>query len=232
MEDDTDWDYHLKDQLAAFAQGSQYISGIPPNGRPHSPYGDDWDVLWLGHCASAIKPNGERRFLVENDNTVPLPKHRVMFSSNYPNMTREGFDAHTRVIFEAGDTLCTYAYALSLRGAEKVLRGLTRPNQEEMPPFDIGIGNMCRDNEKFKCISVFPNIIGSYSPPGKISADSDINPQPDSTAVREKGYAFNLVHSVRLNLDRLVYGETALRQHPEDEVLEGSARTRTLHRQE
>lgn len=231
MEDDTDWDYYLKDQLSTFAQGSQYVTGVESNTRPHSPYGDDWDVIWLGHCASQMQPNDPRRFLVENDKTVPLPSRRVNFADNIPNIAREGIDEHTRVIFEAGETLCTYAYALSARGARKVLRTQTKPNQERMKPFDIGLSDMCRDIPNFRCISSFPNIIGSHMAPGRVSADSDINPHEDTGEMREMGVSFNIVHSVRMNMDRLIYGEEVESQFPDDEGVTGPARTKTLHRQ-
>lgn len=65
-----DWDVRLKSQLAPFARGihilSQPIRNSPKDNlypteldlsygdkvqEPmHSPYGDNWEVLWLGHC--------------------------------------------------------------------------------------------------------------------------------------------------------------------------------------
>ncbi len=49
MENNSDWDTHLKDQLHLFAHGSQFVTGNPSGTMPHSPYGDDWDLLWHDH---------------------------------------------------------------------------------------------------------------------------------------------------------------------------------------
>ena len=60
FEDDADWDVNLHTQLEQFAQGSRYITSSwsgskelkskASGGDANSPYGEDWDLLWLGHC--------------------------------------------------------------------------------------------------------------------------------------------------------------------------------------
>lgn len=44
LEADVDWDVRIKAQLAA-------VSAHLPNTTATAPYGLDWDVMWLGHCA-------------------------------------------------------------------------------------------------------------------------------------------------------------------------------------
>ncbi|KAL9105010.1 MAG: hypothetical protein Q9163_000107 [Psora crenata] len=233
MEDDADWDIHLKSQLSVFAQGAQYITGTQSETRPFSPYGDDWDLLWLGHCSSQIKPGDQRRFIVENDETVPEPKHRVNFGNEVPDMVAEGFDNTTRVIYEASYGLCTYAYALSHRGARKMLRG--QGTMKTFLPIDLGISHMCREDPSFKCISVFPQLIDSHKPTGSEAKDSDIAISDHREGeVRGKGFTFNIAYSTRLNLDRLLRGEmvdSTWSQWPDKPPLEGPATTRTLNRQ-
>lgn len=228
LEDDADWDTKLKDQLALFAQGSQFVTAISPDHKPHSPYGDDWDLLWLGHCSSQIKPDDERRFVIENDDTVPITKHRVNFAA-VPDMVAEGYDNNTRIVYEASDGVCLYGYALSFRGARKLLRGQAQRNT--FVPIDIGIGDMCRDDPNFKCVGVFPQLIDSHKGAGRLSRDSDIGSfSPQS--VRQKGYTFNIVHSTRLNIDHLLAGETDMieRQWPSDPEVEGPLRARPVGR--
>ena len=234
MEDDADWDIHLKDQLGLFAQGSQYVTGVPTSTKPRSPYGDDWDLLWLGHCSSQIKPGDQRRFIVENDNTVPLPNRRINFSDEVPDMATEGLDDTTRVIYEASYGLCTYAYALSNRGAQKLLR--YQSTMKAFLPIDLGMGKMCREESNFKCIGVFPQIVDSHKSAGAAEKDSDISNVAKKGEIREKGFTFNIVHSVRLNMDRSLKGEKvgegpSWRQWPDDPEVTGPARTRTMNRQ-
>lgn len=50
FEDDADWDIGLRAQLLEFAKGARFVLGDDRK-KEHSPYGDDWDVLWLGQYA-------------------------------------------------------------------------------------------------------------------------------------------------------------------------------------
>lgn len=165
LEDDADWDVSIKNQLQAFASGSQFVTAVPKGHKPHSPYGDDWDLLWLGHCASTMMPDDDRRWVIENDATVPDPKHRANFA-NIPDMAASGYDNSTRVVYRASDGVCLYAYALSFRGARKLLRG--QALRKTFTPIDVGIGQLCKE-KGFKCISVFPQLIDSHKAAGRLS---------------------------------------------------------------
>lgn len=228
MEDDADWDTGLKDQLDMFAHGSQFVTGLQSGQRPHSPYGDDWDLLWLGHCGGEIAPGDERRFVIENDATVPA-KHRRANFAGIPDMDSEGYDNHTRVIFRAKRGCCLYAYALSYRGARKLLRD--QASLTTFVPIDIGIGNWCQNDPDVKCVGVFPQLIDSHKAAGRQSRDSDIadySPQE----VRDRGFTFNIVHSTRLNLDHLLADETDQieRQWPTDSEISGPPLVRAMSR--
>lgn len=59
LEDDADWDVSIKEQLAAFAEGVLAIRNDTAS-RGGSPYGDDWDLLWVGAC-EVSEPRFERR---------------------------------------------------------------------------------------------------------------------------------------------------------------------------
>ncbi|KAL8765674.1 MAG: hypothetical protein Q9209_007312 [Squamulea sp. 1 TL-2023] len=198
LEDDTDWDVSFKDQLAEFATGARYISGTTTT--PRSPYGDDWDLLWLGHCSAQQHPLDERRFVIENDESVPPMAHRANFNA-VPNLNGLGYDNSTRIVFRANNGVCLYSYALSYRGAQKVLRW--QNNVKKFEPIDIGIGYQCRDDANFKCIAVFPQMVDSHKSAGRESRDSDIGTF-DPTRIRAKGYTANIVRSTRLNMDNLM----------------------------
>ena len=220
---------HLRCGIQILQQyGSQFVTGVSPGQEPHSPYGDDWDLLWLGHCSNRIKPDDERRLVIENDATVPAPKRRGNFGA-VPNMAEEGYDNHTRVVYQAGGGTCLYGYALSYRGALRLLRG--QALLQTFTPIDFGISRMCGLKSGFKCVGVFPQIIDSHKAAGRLSRDSDIgsfSPQQ----FRQSGYTFNIVHSMRLNMDRLLEDNEAAieRQFPEDAVAVGQPRLRPMGR--
>ena len=226
LEDDSDWDISLKDRLVDFGHGSRYFSAQSSTAAtPHSPYGDDWDMLWLGHCSitecpasdahttsdHSTSPPQQQRYLLENDPTVPLPNRRLNFAS-IPDLS--SYTEKTRAVFRADYGICLYAYALSYSGAQKVLRAQALRNK--WAPIDIGLGEMCQDTANpFNCIGVFPQLIDSHKMAGTWDRDSNIGTFSHDT-VREKAYTPNLIHSTRLNVDRMLKGEQPLSQWPDD----------------
>lgn len=226
MEDDMDWDIHLKPQLELAAAGARAVlSSLPdtlfPHGRPSStspgpdpdtptsPYGDDWDVLWLGHCGEPFPEDLEenkdlpdsdpaframaRKWTILNDATVPPREHVtgiVDFSAH---------EERTRWVHVTAAPICTFAYAVSRRGAQKILYDLSVDRLAG--PFDNALAWLCRravgswsrlaalaetgdptDREgtlgdrglDAKCISVTPPLFFHHKAKGNINADSDI----------------------------------------------------------
>lgn len=216
FEDDADWDVALKMQLVQFARGSRFLLNTPEHKVPHSPYGDSWDLLWLGHCSTAVDPSDNRRFVIPKDPTVLPPEARTEFER--PDMTHfesgPNGDNSTRIVHAQSWGSCTAAYAISLRGAEKVL------HYESMLPFnatvDDGLGNLCRPKHPyFSCISPFPTLIGVSKPAGPTNRWSDIDVQKVEY-IEEKGHTDRIMFSTRQNIARLVQDETVFEsQYPE-----------------
>ncbi|CAK7206377.1 hypothetical protein SEUCBS139899_009169 [Sporothrix eucalyptigena] len=134
---------------------------IPP---ATSPYGDDWDVLWLGHCGtefptsppsqakrpdSAANRNGGPvsapaqlsllHVIIPDDTTVPHPSDLRPHPFALPDRLGELYPPQTRVVHAASGTLCTQAYAVSQRGARKLLY------QFGLASFTTGLDLMLRD---------------------------------------------------------------------------------------
>lgn len=215
MEDDADWDVDFRSQLEAFALGSQTLLDTSRTSDPASPYGDGWDLLWLGHCASQPNDGDYRRVVMKNDPTVTPPNHRVNFGG-VPDMSP--YDNTTRIMYFSKGSTCTYAYALSYHGAQKVLKWLSMDVYNK--PVDFGLHDMCSEKARgFKCIGIFPQIVADHKPPGGANKDSDINKgDGEASKVRKKGFSYNIVRSTRLNVDVLIDGkkEKATPQWPED----------------
>lgn len=217
IEDDADWDVSLHNQLRGAAQGFRWLLNDKEN--TFSPYGDHWDLLWLGH--EGIKPRDHphptadraRRWVVPEDPTVVPPNTR---STEYgpgmtfePNMTQweEGpnADLQTRIMFLSGMAIGSSSWAISLKGAEKILNKASLSPYNS--PIDWGVGSMC--NEKgsdMTCLASFPAIIGTSKPAGGADRGSDI--ATSGLKRYEAPTSRRTTFSTRLNLKRILNGET------------------------
>lgn len=200
-----DWDLRLKSQMVDFARGTRSILQNPQSAtNPTSPYGDDWDILWPGHCGE-ILPEGEeavrdmKMTVSYNDATVAPKEHQPWLKalSDYPD--------HTRIVHTSGGPLCTFAYAVSFKGAQKIMAeiGIKGSNYK----FDNALSDFCKYRTfGAKCVSVQPMLFFHHRPAGKIGKDSDISAPSDGDTIREKGYTENIVWSIRLNIENLLVG--------------------------
>lgn len=203
MEDDADWDVRLKPSLTDFARGARYIQSIPPNASLFSPYGDDWDVLWIGHCGETFPENDDRVFVIPDDPSVPSPRH-----IGYP-LLAERYANHTRVVHRANGPICLYGYALSQRGAQRMLWGLS---VKQLRGFvDNELAGFCSGNTGLDvtCVSSQPTYIRTHRAAGSMTKDSDnVGPEALSKEVRETGETVDVRWSVRMNMEKLLKGET------------------------
>lgn len=200
MEDDMDWDIRLKSQLLEFAKGVRTISNVPLTQPQNSPYSDDWDILWPGHCGEVLPLDDDRRYVINNDPTVPPKEHQPWLKAlaEYPEQTR--------IIHKTGAPICTFAYAVSLRGAQKIMWAMAM--QGSNLAYDNALAYFCRDGYlNIKCVSVQPMMFMHHRPAGPVNKDSDIQ-NGDGAVIREKGYTENIVWSARLNIEKLITGAT------------------------
>ena len=93
-------------------------------------------------------------------------------------------------------------------------------------PIDIAIGDWCQKSS-VKCISVLPQIVDSHKAAGSLDRESDVgvySPQE----FRQKVHTYNMVKSVRLDLDATLEEETDEEnlemQLPNDELPVGPRR--------
>ncbi|ROW07444.1 hypothetical protein VMCG_03733 [Cytospora schulzeri] len=229
MEDDMDWDVRLKPQLELVAAGARaVISNLPdtyfptgrpssssssssssPAGEPNNPYGDDWDVLWLGHCGEPFPEDlPENKDLPYDDpgRTAMARKYTILNDATVPPLDHVtgivDFTAHperTRWVHVTAAPICTFAYAVSQRGARKILYDLSVDRLSG--PFDNALAWLCRravggwsrlaglaaqgdplDREgtlgdrglDAKCLSVTPPVFFHHKAKGNIRGDSDI----------------------------------------------------------
>ncbi|KAH8659895.1 hypothetical protein BX600DRAFT_513555 [Xylariales sp. PMI_506] len=222
MEDDMDWDSHLKGQLNSFATVAQELQvgweqdNIPP--VENSPYGAQWDMLWFGVCATTFdedlpewlaipqEQRDSRKVFIHDDHTVPPPNHiRGNLSFSW-----ESYPPQTRIVFVPGDNICSYAYALSFSGALKALEYLGLEGQHK--PFDNHLSDLCRLRANgMRCIGITPSLFVHHRPKGNSAGDSDIAGL-STGEMREVGFTENILYSTRLNLQNLVAGKEPQKQ--------------------
>lgn len=112
MEDDVDWDVRIRQQTQKIAKGVRELTKKPnwkvwerPEVRVEgsSPYGDDWDVLWMGHCSDP--PDTLKPIVSWADDTVIPWKQYIGLDHYMTTVLTEGQRASHRSF----NPVCTYA---------------------------------------------------------------------------------------------------------------------------
>ena len=204
MEDDADWDVTIKTQLQSFALAVRALQGTDHT-RTASPYGDDWDILWLGHCGLECRTDLPY-FLTPNDPTILPPHHFPPYFRDPPPFDRPD---HTRLTCTASDGVCSIVYAVSYRGAQRILSALSvNPSGladkiDIGAQFDVSLGRMC-GNGYLRCFAPFPSLTGGYQPAGPAAKSSDIH---DEDGNREETSSLGVLYSTMLNINRILNGD-------------------------
>lgn len=199
LEEDVDWDIRIKSQMVALAEGVRSVLDVPlHDANQASPYGDDWDVLWLGHCGDILPEeatNDKKIHIISNDETVAPKKHQRWLKALAP------YPEQTRIVQTTGSPLCTFAYAVSHKGAQKLVADMEIQSNNQR--FDNTLSRFCKNRELgAKCVSVQPMLFYQHKP----VEDADVEVSMDPNALREKGFTENIVWSTRLNLKNLLMG--------------------------
>ncbi|OJJ68473.1 hypothetical protein ASPBRDRAFT_184132 [Aspergillus brasiliensis CBS 101740] len=213
LEDDADWDVNIRQQLREFARGVRALTKNA-NTTKNAPYGTNWDILWVGGCASSASPNETQFYAIPNDPTAPSVDHRGTWGGPLDSWKEIYPETSTRFIYRADMGCCTYGYAVTRRGAERILAALAVDRL--VAAVDNSMADMCGGKDgrsQIECYAPFPNIIGTYKAAGLASKDSDIREGSDDW---HEAQAWNLMYSTRLNIHRLVAGrDTVYAQYDE-----------------
>ncbi|KAJ5289954.1 uncharacterized protein N7443_010207 [Penicillium atrosanguineum] len=206
FEDDADWDVNIKSQLHEFARGLHSLQGNEKVSQEH-PYGTDWDVLWIGGCGSEPNKNETQFYAIPNDPTLPSHQYRRWDLGGTPDSWKEQFpEDSTRFAFRAEAACCLFGYAVSNRGARKILAALSIDHLEQ--PVDNAMSGLCGGNSgrrQIDCFATFPQLIGTYRKAGPASSDSEIENYSENQYHEE--VSNYVMYSTRRNIHRLVAGE-------------------------
>jgi len=204
LEDDADWDVNIKSQLQSFALAVRALQGTAET-KTSSPYGDDWDILWLGHCGLECKTDIPYHQSAD-DVTVPEPRHFLPYWREPPPIDRPD---HSRMTCTVQDAVCSGFYAVSFVGAQKLLAALSvNPSglAEEIDTdaqFDVALGRMCGQGY-LRCFAPYPAITGGFRSAGASEKGSDIHQEGGGTV----GFAsWGTLYSTMLNVQRILRGK-------------------------
>lgn len=241
LEDDADWDVRIKQQMYDFALSSRILLEISESGQAHgsttdgiaplmfddlqpshqpseSPYGDDWDILWFGHCGMTrpgVSAKGAmgipQNYVVQlDDPTVPEPRHMPDFrGKNEGYLAKTAFGNHTRLVHHPQNGFCSVAYAVSQRGARNMLwyagiRAFDEWYDKLLPHFCEGLN--LEGLKRPTCLTTQPQLFDQHVPRGDKSKESDIF--LGGKGFRESARTKTVRWSTRMNLPKLLNGET------------------------
>ena len=162
IESDNDWDPRIKSQLTNFSEaavpttnfvdisGDLRASSIDKTINA-SPYGNDWDMLWLRTCGA----QGDIFYASKDTTATPyLEEHQIRTEQLGVKEFGPGERLlHTHLVTNVHNALCLHAYAVSLRGARKMVKLAEEANSM----MDLYIGRKCGDRS-LKCIATYPHV--------------------------------------------------------------------------
>ena len=183
---------------------------LPATAPPSwSPYGDSWDVLWIGHCGMHFPFEKHRnvpkaRVIRLDDETVAPRKN--LWTFNIPFTLKEKYPEHTRAYHHVQEGVCSLGYAVSQAGARKLLYEVGM--KDVGAAFDLLLRYYC-EGEKGRaagrqCLTTQPGLFQHHRTAGPDSAMSDIGDHGDGW--RDTPMTDMVRWSVRLNADTLLVG--------------------------
>ncbi|KAL4975201.1 hypothetical protein BDW66DRAFT_152186 [Aspergillus desertorum] len=174
LENDADWDVSIRPQLREIARGVRELSNLQKALRKE-PYGTNWDLLWIGACATLQGKNRTGLYMIPDDPTTPGLGHRGPWDGpigpheDWRNQHPEVSMDSTRFVYRAINGCCLYGYAVTYEGARKILAALSLERSAEV---NNSLGDLCggkNRRQQIRCFGVYPNVIGTFKPAGPSS---------------------------------------------------------------
>ena len=190
LEDDVDWDVALRRQIGPVAAAVRLLTDADP---ARGPFGDDWDLLFLGHCGDALDEADPDAVLV--DDATLLPAHYVR--SVYGAAPYAALGERTRVVQRSYAPVCLFGYAVTARSARKVLRYLRGAGRE----VDLKLRTGC-EGGALRCVSVAPELFHHQRHVGSKCLSTSILEIEEDWRTRGRMFTHNIRNSARCNWNR------------------------------
>ncbi|TEA19046.1 Procollagen galactosyltransferase 1 [Colletotrichum sidae] len=203
--------YPIPNTKALAKSPDMHFDALPATVAPKiSPYGDTWDLLWIGHCGMHFpfddNKNVPKGRVIHHSDVTVAPK-RNLWTFNIPFTLKEKYPEHTRAVHHAQEGVCTLGYAVSQAGARKLLQDVALKDVGD--PADILLRYFCegtKGRRPHNCVTTQPALFHHHRPAGPNSAASDIGNHGEG--FRETSMTDMVRWSVRLNADALLEGRT------------------------
>lgn len=146
--------------------------------------------------------------MIPNDPTLLKPTDLPAYYHSPPENVRPD---DTRLVCTMQDAACTPAYAMSYRGAQRVLAALSvnpsgfEDQLQTGDQIDIELGRMCHSG-LLKCFAPFPALAGTYRSAGLASKGTDQSGHQGGAAM-ERAASWGVVYSTMLNIKHVLQGE-------------------------
>ncbi|KAF2146420.1 glycosyltransferase family 25 protein [Aplosporella prunicola CBS 121167] len=177
MEDDSDWDIRIHEQARNI---SAALRKLTRTANPE-PWGDNWDILWLGHCGEKMPFEEEKEPEQDDANShfrERKRKEQNPFADDYITYYDEtlpkvigSYDPrmsdpkHLRWVQHATGPICTFAYAVNRASVGKML-AMQHGNEQA---FDLWMHTRCRSHD-LRCYSSNPEIFHHQQAAGQASS--------------------------------------------------------------
>lgn len=210
LEDDVDWDVDILRQMQLVSTHISELTSM--DAKDESPYGSNWDILWLGHC-------GERSDLEVRH--VQYPDETRIEVDQYSGWSKKywmsDIPPRHRRIQKAMNPVCTFAYAITKQSAQRVLDFLGRGADEA---YDVAMQHQCVMGN-LRCLVVSPQLFNHHEPSeesGYISIVGEGDGGGTSTILQyAEGKTANIVQSARC---KALFNDTCLAPPTEPNYLD------------
>lgn len=207
IEDDVDWDLELKAQMRLASQNVRAYTNTSHDDP--SPFGSNWDVIWLGHCGAWVKDDMKAPLIYPDETRIDIEQYSGWSRPNIREKIPEGH----RQVQDCILTVCTFGYGVTRQSAPKVLNLLAKGSGEA---FDVMLSTYCSKN-LLRCVVVNPQLFNHYEPPASEGYLSEVhigdglgNPETNQTSDfdHKKGFTGNIANSTRCEA---LFHETCVR---------------------
>lgn len=166
-----DWHIDIGTQLQSMSRALKNWRKSINDVTADHPYGREWDLFMFGHCLEGRFNKSEESYYVYPDPTVD-----DMNRTKTDNEILGDFDVPDghRVLSRANRPICTMGYALTHKGAQRLLYRLGL--SQLTAPLDVEFANACGEGV-IECLEINPPLIGVYREVGPRSKESDIKPR-------------------------------------------------------
>lgn len=174
IEDDVDWDIHLRTiQIPASAASVRLLTS--PTSKNYWGPPEVWDILYLGHCGDFFPRTlwPPEKHLTFPDPTMPLPINLHPYTRKF--LETLSLPPQNRALHTSIFPLCTFGYAITRASARRLVETLAAKEPEGgCLAYDVRIHEICRDyRDTFTCLTVNPELLHHVDSESEIAGVDD-----------------------------------------------------------